>query len=244
MLELMIRLSARITLWSLWLVTNLKHSHSAMEERLNEWNLSGEHNLLPMEYIFEHLYDVDLAQRALTCHEWHLIADRKWQARAKRNVIRWTSLQEDWEKQHAKWKAARAQLFEQDAEDLDMELRGPFNDRYRQFSGAIWEGKELAVLHRTVEELYERGATTLSLVHMNWTVGTWRTLRIIGFANKIVRRVRRQSADASCYGALAMYMIGCAGPPTPSKCRMYHTLVAAPAFLVFSTIGPSTTVLL
>jgi hypothetical protein len=51
-------------------------------------------------------------------------------------------------------------------------------------------------------------------------------------------------ALALCYGALAMCMIGCAGPPTPSKYRMYHTLVAAPAFLVTSTIGPSATVLL
>jgi hypothetical protein len=48
----------------------------------------------------------------------------------------------------------------------------------------------------------------------------------------------------SCYGALAMCMIVCAGPPTPSKYRMYHTLVTAPAFLVISTIGPSATVLL
>ena len=46
-----------------------------------------------------------------------------------------------------------------------------------------------------------------------------------------------------CYGALAMCMIGCAGPPTPSKIRMYHTLVAAPAFLAIFTIGPSATVL-
>jgi hypothetical protein len=52
------------------------------------------------------------------------------------------------------------------------------------------------------------------------------------------------SRVAGCYGALAMCMIGCAGPPTPSKYRMYHTLVAAPAFLVISTIGPSATVLL
>jgi hypothetical protein len=47
-----------------------------------------------------------------------------------------------------------------------------------------------------------------------------------------------------CNGALLMCMIGCAGPPTPSKYRMYHTLVIAPAFLVISTIGPSATVLL
>jgi hypothetical protein len=47
-----------------------------------------------------------------------------------------------------------------------------------------------------------------------------------------------------CCGALAMCMIGCAGPPTHSNFRMYHTVVAAPAFLVISTIGPSVTVLL
>jgi hypothetical protein len=29
-----------------------------------------------------------------------------------------------------------------------------------------------------------------------------------------------------------MIMIGCTGPPTPEKFRMYHNLVAAPAFLV------------
>jgi AAA domain len=45
------------------------------------------------------------------------------------------------------------------------------------------------------------------------------------------------------YGARAMSMIECAGPPTPSKIRMYHTLVAAPAFLAISTIGPSATAL-
>jgi hypothetical protein len=50
-------------------------------------------------------------------------------------------------------------------------------------------------------------------------------------------------ADAKRYDALAICMIGCAGPPTPSKYWMYHTLVAAPAFLAISTIGPSATVL-
>ena len=30
----------------------------------------------------------------------------------------------------------------------------------------------------------------------------------------------------------AMIMIGCAGPRTPAKFQMYHTLVAAPAFLI------------
>jgi hypothetical protein len=49
--------------------------------------------------------------------------------------------------------------------------------------------------------------------------------------------------DGSCYGALAMCMIGCAGPPTHSKIRMYHTLVVAPAFLAIFTIGHSATVL-
>jgi hypothetical protein len=38
-------------------------------------------------------------------------------------------------------------------------------------------------------------------------------------------------------------LIGCAGTPTPSKIRMYHTLVVAPAFLAIFTIGPSATVL-
>jgi hypothetical protein len=46
------------------------------------------------------------------------------------------------------------------------------------------------------------------------------------------------------FGALAMSMIGCAGPSTPSKFAMYHTLVAAPAFLATSTIDPSAAVLL
>jgi hypothetical protein len=41
--------------------------------------------------------------------------------------------------------------------------------------------------------------------------------------------------DVACYGARAMNMIGCAGPPTPSKIRMNHTLVAAPAFLAISS---------
>jgi hypothetical protein len=36
-----------------------------------------------------------------------------------------------------------------------------------------------------------------------------------------------------------MCMIGCAGPTTPSKIRMYHSLVVAPAFLAICTIGPS-----
>jgi hypothetical protein len=33
------------------------------------------------------------------------------------------------------------------------------------------------------------------------------------------------------------------GPPTPSKIRMYHTLVVTPAFLAIFTTGPSATVL-
>jgi hypothetical protein len=37
-----------------------------------------------------------------------------------------------------------------------------------------------------------------------------------------------------------MIMIGCAGPPTPEKLRMYHNLVAAPAFLIIK--GSSATV--
>jgi hypothetical protein len=42
--------------------------------------------------------------------------------------------------------------------------------------------------------------------------------------------------QADCYGALAMRMIGCTGPPTPSKIRMYHRLVVAQAFLaIFKT---------
>jgi hypothetical protein len=44
-----------------------------------------------------------------------------------------------------------------------------------------------------------------------------------------------QGLKKSCYGARAMNMIGCAGPPTPSKIRMNHTLVAAPAFLATSS---------
>jgi hypothetical protein len=60
----------------------------------------------------------------------------------------------------------------------------------------------------------------------------------------MVPRVHGVSQTHSyCYGALAMCMIGCAGPPTPSKIRMYHTMVAAPAFLAIITIGPSATVL-
>jgi hypothetical protein len=39
-----------------------------------------------------------------------------------------------------------------------------------------------------------------------------------------------------------MIIIGCTGPPTPEKFRMYHNLVAAPALLVM--IGPSATVYL
>jgi hypothetical protein len=38
----------------------------------------------------------------------------------------------------------------------------------------------------------------------------------------------------------AMNMLGCTGPPTPEKFRMYHNLDAAPASLVM--IGPSATV--
>jgi hypothetical protein len=37
-------------------------------------------------------------------------------------------------------------------------------------------------------------------------------------------------------------MIGCTGPPTPEKFRMYRNLVAAPAFLIM--LGPSATVFL
>jgi hypothetical protein len=51
------------------------------------------------------------------------------------------------------------------------------------------------------------------------------------------------AAQCACYGALAMCMIGCAGPPTPSKSRMYVTLVVASAFLAIFTMGPSATVL-
>jgi hypothetical protein len=58
-----------------------------------------------------------------------------------------------------------------------------------------------------------------------------------------VRLARRTTVTSRCYGALAMCMVGCAGPPTPSKIRIYHTLVAAPAFLAIFTIGPSATVL-
>jgi hypothetical protein len=46
-----------------------------------------------------------------------------------------------------------------------------------------------------------------------------------------------------CYGALAMYMIGCAGPPTPRQIRIYHILVVTPAFLANFALGPSATVL-
>jgi hypothetical protein len=49
--------------------------------------------------------------------------------------------------------------------------------------------------------------------------------------------------DNDCYGALTMCMIGCAGPPTPSEIRMYHTLVVEPAFLAIFIIGTSSTVL-
>jgi hypothetical protein len=35
-----------------------------------------------------------------------------------------------------------------------------------------------------------------------------------------------------------MIMIGCAGPPTPEKLRMYHNLVAAPAFLIIKALAP------
>jgi hypothetical protein len=64
-----------------------------------------------------------------------------------------------------------------------------------------------------------------------------------GHAPRVALYVPTEGAS-DCYGALAMCMIGYAGPPTPSKYRMYHTLVAALAFLVISTIGPSATVLL
>jgi hypothetical protein len=36
-----------------------------------------------------------------------------------------------------------------------------------------------------------------------------------------------------------MYMIGYAGPPTPSKIQIYHTQAVAPAFLAIFTIGSS-----
>jgi hypothetical protein len=52
-----------------------------------------------------------------------------------------------------------------------------------------------------------------------------------------------KQAEGRCYGVLAMCIIGCAGPPTPSKIRMYHTLIVAPAFLASFTIGSSATVL-
>jgi hypothetical protein len=57
-----------------------------------------------------------------------------------------------------------------------------------------------------------------------------------------IAALRQYFAMVRCYGALAMCMVGCAGPPTPSKIRMYHTLVAAQAFLAIFTIGPSATV--
>jgi hypothetical protein len=46
-----------------------------------------------------------------------------------------------------------------------------------------------------------------------------------------VRRPGKPDGVTHHYRALAMCMIGCAGPPTPSKIRMYHSLVVASAFL-------------
>jgi hypothetical protein len=46
--------------------------------------------------------------------------------------------------------------------------------------------------------------------------------------NAPLRRRTAALRHPACYGALAMCMIGCAGQPTPSKIRVYHTLVAAP----------------
>jgi hypothetical protein len=56
-------------------------------------------------------------------------------------------------------------------------------------------------------------------------------------------RIGKGTGGGECYGALAMCMIGCPGPQTPSKIRIYHTLAAAPVFLAIFTIGPSATVL-
>jgi hypothetical protein len=75
---------------------------------------------------------------------------------------------------------------------------------------------------------------------------TTRNARAGGQSTIYPKLTGRQRARATyrtpCYGVLAMCMIGCAGPPTPSKYWMYHTLVAAPAFLVYSTIGPTATI--
>jgi hypothetical protein len=57
--------------------------------------------------------------------------------------------------------------------------------------------------------------------------------------NQFSKIHRAFEKHGNCYGAWAMGMIGCAGLPTPRKIRMYHTVVAAPAFLATSSIGPS-----
>jgi hypothetical protein len=141
-------------------VTKLKRGHSYMQEQINEQNLSGRHDSLVIEFVLERLDDHDLAQCALTCHEWHLMAKREWQARTNRNVTRWTRLRADWEQQHAKWKATRAQLSEQAAKNLDEQLRDLFD--YPTAHGIIPYGNELAVLHRNVDDLYARGAGTFA----------------------------------------------------------------------------------
>jgi hypothetical protein len=141
-------------------VTKLKRGHPYMQEQMNEQNLSGRHNSLVIEFVLERLDDNDLAQCALTCREWHLMAKREWQARTNRNVTRWTCLRADWEQQHAKWKATRAQLSEQAAKNLDEQLRDLFD--YPTVHGTIPYGNELAVLHRKVEDLYARGAGTFA----------------------------------------------------------------------------------
>jgi hypothetical protein len=76
----------------------------------------------------------------------------------------------------------------------------------------------------------------MSVSQVLYVISKDRSLKIPGI--KIVGR-----PVESCYGALAMCMIGCAGPPTPSKIRMYFTLVVAPTFLAIFTIGPNITVL-
>jgi hypothetical protein len=54
----------------------------------------------------------------------------------------------------------------------------------------------------------------------------------------------RAIQDKTCFGELSMCMIGCAGPPMPSKIRMYHTLVNRTGIPRYFTISPSTTVLM
>jgi hypothetical protein len=99
------------------------------------------------------------------------------------------------------------------------------------------------VLFGTLDTFYFQQNTSPCISHDTDTMMTQSGTGGLQFLSTIrCLSIDEPFSHRKCYGTLAMCIIGCAGPPTPSKIRMYHTLVVAPAFLAIFTIGPSATV--